>query len=154
MRADLNRPRILLVPNSHLCGRIVLTCSVRRVNAGLAWVTPSIVDMHSHLGVDSAPELDGSENTNSIKGLTLPWLRSLDSIDTHDQAYKLSISGGVSTALILPGSANAIGGQAFVIKLRDTKERSPLARVLEPPYSLLNGTRVDPTVRPRWRHMK
>lgn len=52
------------------------------------------------------------------------------------------------------GSANAIGGQAFVIKLRDTKEKSPLARVLEAPYSLLNGTHVDPSIPPRWRHMK
>lgn len=78
----------------------------------------------------------------------------MDGIDTHDQAYESSISGGVSTSLILPGSADAIGGQAFVIKLRDTKEKSPLARVLEPPYSLVNGTNVDPSVPPRWRHMK
>ena len=38
-----------------------------------------------------------------------PWLRSLDSLNTHDEAYELSISGGVTTANVLPGSANAIG---------------------------------------------
>jgi hypothetical protein len=81
-------------------------------------------------------------------------LRSLDGIDTHDQAYPLSVSGGVSTSLILPGSANAIGGQAFVIKLRPTKEGSTLSRVLEPPYNLLNGSSVDPSAPLRWRHMK
>ncbi|KAF8305035.1 hypothetical protein DL93DRAFT_2233252 [Clavulina sp. PMI_390] len=127
---------------------------IRRMNAQLAWVSPAIVDMHSHLGVGPVPDLKGARDTNSRKGLTLPWLRSLDGIDTHDQAYALSISGGVATSLILPGSADAIGGQAFVIKLRETKERTPLSRVLEPPYSLLNGTRVDPSIPPRWRHMK
>ena len=65
--------------------------------------------MHSHLGVDSVPELDGASDTNSLKGVTQPWLRSLDGLNTHDDAYELSIAGGVTTALILPGSANAIG---------------------------------------------
>ncbi|KAF8897047.1 hypothetical protein CPB84DRAFT_1836987 [Gymnopilus junonius] len=73
-----------------------------------AWITPGIVDMHSHLGVDSVPELRGSGDTNSLKGLVLPWLRSLDGLNTHDEAYRLSISGGVTTANVLPGSADAI----------------------------------------------
>ena len=69
----------------------------------------SIVDLHSHLGVDSSPSLQGASDTNSLKGLVLPWLRSLDGINTHDDAYMLSISGGVTTANVLPGSADAIG---------------------------------------------
>lgn len=59
--------------------------------------------MHSHLGVDSVPELDGAADTNSMKGITQPWLRSIDALNTHDEAYRLSISGGVTTANILPG---------------------------------------------------
>jgi hypothetical protein len=39
----------------------------------------------------------------------LPWMRSLDGLNTHDEAYKLSISGGVTTVNVLPGSADAIG---------------------------------------------
>ena len=46
-----------------------------------------------------------------------------------------------------------IGGQAFVIKLRPTEERSPSSMLLEPPYTI-NDTRVDPTLPPRWRQMK
>ncbi|KAJ7698620.1 carbohydrate esterase family 9 protein [Mycena rosella] len=123
------------------------------LDAAGAWVSPGLVDLHSHLGVDSAPELRGAADTNSIKGLVLPWLRSLDGLNTHDDAYQLSISGGVTTANVLPGSADAIGGQAFVIKLRPTAERSSSAMLLEPPFSL-NGTFVDPFQRPRWRQMK
>lgn len=103
--------------------------------------------------MDSVPELKGSDDTNSRKGLTLPWLRSLDGLNTHDDAYRLSISGGVTTANVLPGSANAIGGQAFTIKLRSTVERSSSAMVLEPPHGL-NGSVLDPSQPPRWRQMK
>ncbi|KAK7059701.1 carbohydrate esterase family 9 protein [Favolaschia claudopus] len=123
------------------------------VDAAGAWVSPGIVDLHSHLGVDSAPALNGASDTNSLKGLTLPWLRSLDGLNTHDDAYRLSTSGGVTTANVLPGSADAIGGQAFVIKLRPTMERSSSAMLLEPPFSL-NGTHTDKFQRPRWRQMK
>lgn len=65
--------------------------------------------MHSHLGVDSSPFLNGASDTNSLKGLVLPWLRSLDGLNTHDDAYRLSVSGGVTTSVVLPGSADAIG---------------------------------------------
>lgn len=65
--------------------------------------------MHSHLGVDSVPELEGASDTNSLKGLILPWMRSLDGLNTHDDAYALSIAGGLTTANVLPGSADAIG---------------------------------------------
>ncbi|KAJ7054512.1 carbohydrate esterase family 9 protein [Mycena amicta] len=133
----------------------VRTLNVETVvlDAAGAWVSPGVVDLHSHIGVDSAPALEGASDTNSIKGLVLPWLRSLDGLNTHDDAYKLSISGGVTTVNVLPGSADAIGGQAFVIKLRSTKERSSTALLLEPPFTL-NGTFVDPFQRPRWRQMK
>ena len=70
-----------------------------------------------------------------------------------DDGFKLSVAGGVTTALVLPGSANAIGGQAFPIKLRPTAERSPSSMVLEPPHSL-NGSEIQYTGPPRWRHMK
>ena len=53
--------------------------------------------------------LTGSDDTNSVKAPILPWLRSLDGLNTHDDSYELARSGGVTTAQILPGSANNIG---------------------------------------------
>ena len=67
------------------------------------------MDPHSHLGDGSSPALDGAVDDNSLKGTIQPWLRSLDGLNTHDDSYALSIAGGVTTALVLPGSANAIG---------------------------------------------
>ncbi|KAJ6551858.1 composite domain of metallo-dependent hydrolase [Mycena capillaripes] len=115
------------------------------------WVSPGIVDAHSHLGVGSSPRLSGAMDSNSHKAPILPWLRSIDGLNTHDLAYRFSISGGVTTAQIVPGSANNIGGQSFLIKLRPTAERSTSSMLLEPPHTLfLNGS----DGRPRWRHMK
>ncbi|KAE9387106.1 hypothetical protein BT96DRAFT_1025981 [Gymnopus androsaceus JB14] len=125
--------------------------SVVEANGG--WVSPGIVDLHSHLGDMSSPRLSGSDDTNSRKGLVQPWLRSLDALNTHDDAYRLSISGGVTTAVILPGSANAIGGQAFVIKLRPTEERSPSSMLLEPPFNF-SGSGIEEVYPPRWRQLK
>ncbi|KAG6841877.1 hypothetical protein C0991_005607 [Blastosporella zonata] len=76
-----------------------------------AWVTPGIVDIHSHLGDAPSPALDGAEDDNSLHGTIQPWLRSVDGLNTHDDSYPLSIAGGVTTALILPGSSNAIGAR-------------------------------------------
>ncbi|KAH9948084.1 hypothetical protein B0H21DRAFT_848524 [Amylocystis lapponica] len=123
------------------------------IDAKGAWVTPGLVDMHSHLGAMSSPLLNGADDVNSEKGPIVPWLRSLDALNTHDEGYEHSMAGGVTTSLILPGSGNAIGGQAFVIKLRPTQERSPSAMLLEPPFGF-NGSDVDSGTPPRWRHMK
>ena len=65
--------------------------------------------MHSHLGDASSPGLEGADDVNSNKGPIVPWMRSLDGLNTHDDTFRLTVSGGVTTSLILPGSANAIG---------------------------------------------
>ncbi|KAL7413707.1 hypothetical protein BDY24DRAFT_340073 [Mrakia frigida] len=121
---------------------------VDKIDVGGKWVTPGIVDLHSHIGVGAAPGMRGNADTNSIKAPILPWLRSIDGFNTHDQALNNTILGGVTTMLVLPGSANNIGGQAFVFKPRKTSGNSPSEMILEPPFE--DGKRVGG----RWRHMK
>ncbi|KAF9450406.1 carbohydrate esterase family 9 protein [Macrolepiota fuliginosa MF-IS2] len=123
------------------------------IDAKGAWITPGLVDVHSHIGDFSLPVLEGSNDGNSLHGIVQPWLRSLDGLNTHDETYPLSLAGGVTASLVLPGSADAIGGQAFVIKLRETSEKSPSSMLVEPPYQI-NDTFPDPNLPFRWRHMK
>ncbi|KAJ7452267.1 carbohydrate esterase family 9 protein [Mycena latifolia] len=130
---------------------LTLRPDLQVIDVGGKWISPGIVDAHSHLGVYSAPALNGASDGNSIKAPILPWLRSIDGLNTHDDAYKLAIAGGVTTAQILPGSANNIGGQAFLAKLRPTAERSASAMILEPPLTLALNTS---DTRPKYRHMK
>ncbi|KAH9484599.1 hypothetical protein JR316_0004081 [Psilocybe cubensis] len=125
---------------------------IRVLDVGGKWITPGLVDLHSHIGVYSSPELSGASDGNSLKAPILPWLRSIDGLNTHDESYQLAMAGGVTTAQILPGSANNIGGQAFVIKLRPTEERSATSKVLEPPLSLTHSPNGTDYI--RWRHMK
>lgn len=61
----------------------------------------------------SANVIVGASDGNSRKAPILPWLRSIDGLNTHDESYELAMSGGVTTAQILPGSANNIG-QCFL----------------------------------------
>jgi len=136
----------------------------------LKYLARRIVDLHSHMGVGSSPLLEGAEDVNSHHGPIVSWLRSIDGINTHDAAYELAAAGGVTASLILPGSANAIGqcltnlsrpvplnsfvgGEAYVIKPRQTKERSPTSLLVEPPFGL-NSSDINYDIPPRWRHLK
>ncbi|KAJ1304899.1 hypothetical protein OPQ81_006033 [Rhizoctonia solani] len=125
-------------------------------NVQRAWVTPAIFDLHSHVGDSSIPAFKGSEDDNSFKGPVLPFLRSLDAINTHDEAFRLFRAGGVATSLVLPGSGGNIGGQGFVIKLgKEAVRKGPSAMVLEPPSGLFvprNESREEGES--GWRHTK
>ena len=79
------------------------------IDAKGAWITPGLIDIRSHHGILSFPQLSGASDAGSSRGTVQPWLRSIDALNTHDDAYVLSIAGGTTTALVLPASTNAIG---------------------------------------------
>lgn len=81
------------------------------------WITPGIVDMHSHAGVDALPEFWGDEDTNEISDPITSQVRVIDALNPSDPMFRRIMSGGVTTSLILPGSANLIGGEAYAIKM-------------------------------------
>ena len=128
--------------------------SVEAIELHGAWVTPGIVDLHSHLAVDPSPSLRGSADTNSFKSPILPWLRSLDGFNTHDDAFNLSISGGITTMLVLPGSAGNMGGQAFVFKPRWTHENTPQSMQVDPPFVISDQGNGSWARTGTWRHIK
>jgi len=81
------------------------------------FVTPGIIDTHSHLGVYAAPgtaaESDGNEATNPVTAEV--WAEH--SIWPHDPQIPLAIAGGVTVMQVLPGSANLIGGRSATVRL-------------------------------------
>jgi imidazolonepropionase-like amidohydrolase len=81
------------------------------------WVTPGIIDTHSHLGVYAAPgtqaESDGNEATNPVTAEV--WAEH--SFWPQDPDIPLAIAGGITTLQALPGSANLVGGRSAVLKL-------------------------------------
>ncbi|OJD40452.1 carbohydrate esterase family 9 protein [Diplodia corticola] len=79
-------------------------------------LTAGIIDMHSHAGVNPLPQLRGNEDTNEMSADITPYVRSIDGLDPLDHQIQVIKSGGVTTSLVLPGSGNNIGGEAFVVK--------------------------------------
>lgn len=79
-------------------------------------LTSGIVDMHSHAGVGSLPGLWGNSDVNEMSDNITPWARSIDGIFPLDPQIQVIKSGGVTTSLILPGSGNNMGGEAYMIK--------------------------------------
>lgn len=79
-------------------------------------LTSGIVDMHSHAGVYPLPILDGYSDGNEMSDNITPWARVIDGLYPLDPQIQVIKSGGVTTSLILPGSENNIGGEAYVIK--------------------------------------
>jgi imidazolonepropionase-like amidohydrolase len=81
------------------------------------WVTPGIVDTHSHLGVYAAPGLnalsDGNEATNPVTAQV--WAEH--SVWPQDPQFPRNLMGGITTLQVLPGSANLIGGRSVVLKV-------------------------------------
>ena len=57
----------------------------------------------------------GATDVNSPNGPILPWLRSVDGLNTHDDAYELAMAGGVTSAQVLPGSRNVIGRGIYTV---------------------------------------
>ena len=80
------------------------------------FVTPGIIDNHSHMGVYPAPGVstssDGHEATNPVTAEV--WAEH--SVWTQDPQYKLALAGGITTFHVLPGSANLFGGRGVTLK--------------------------------------
>ncbi|MBE3041067.1 hypothetical protein IMZ48_00455, partial [Candidatus Bathyarchaeota archaeon] len=85
-------------------------------NANGRPLTSGVIDMHSHAGVHSLPTLHGNEDVSELSSNITPYVRSIDGIQPLDPQLQVIKSGGVTTSLILPGSSNNIGGEAFAIK--------------------------------------
>lgn len=79
-------------------------------------LTSGIIDMHSHAGVHPLPTIRTNDDTSELSADITPYVRIIDAIQPTDHQLQVIKSGGVTTSLILPGSGNNIGGEAFVIK--------------------------------------
>ena len=83
-----------------------------------AVIIPGLVDTHSHIGIWSRPSVPANVDGNESTGPVQPALRALDAINANDPGIRMAVAGGVTTANIMPGSGNVIGGQTLYVKLR------------------------------------
>lgn len=80
-------------------------------------ITPGVIDSHSHMGVYPAPGLHGHEDGNEAVAPNTAWARAEDAYWPQDPQIDRARAGGVTTAQILPGSANLFGGRSVTVRL-------------------------------------
>jgi imidazolonepropionase-like amidohydrolase len=88
-----------------------------RVDARGKWVTPGVIDVHSHLGDYPSPAVEAHSDGNEATGPVKPEVWAEHSVWPQDPGFTRALAnGGVTTLEILPGSANLFGGRSVVLK--------------------------------------
>jgi imidazolonepropionase-like amidohydrolase len=81
------------------------------------WVTPGIIDVHSHLGDYPSPGVEGNSDGNEATSPVRSEVWAEHSVWPQDPGFSRAlVNGGVTTLQILPGSANLFGGRSVVLK--------------------------------------
>jgi len=86
------------------------------VDASGQWVLPGFIEAHGHIGVWEESEGWAGQDTNEMTDPNGARLRALDAINPAEMGFADALSGGVTTVVVLPGSANPIGGQTAALK--------------------------------------
>ena len=80
------------------------------------YITPGIIDVHSHMGVYPNPAIPSHEDGNEIVAPATAKVWAEHSVWPQDPNFEKAIAGGVTTVQILPGSANLFGGRGVTLK--------------------------------------
>jgi imidazolonepropionase-like amidohydrolase len=88
-----------------------------RIDAAGKWVTPGIIDIHSHLGDYPSPSVEAHQDGNEVTGPVRAEVWAEHSVWPQDPGFSRAlVNGGVTTLHILPGSANLFGGRGTTMK--------------------------------------
>lgn len=79
-------------------------------------VMPGLIDAHCHVGIAEEIYREEGADANEITDPVTPHLRAIDAINPADLAFGDALSGGVTTVVTGPGSANIIGGEMAALK--------------------------------------
>lgn len=86
------------------------------IDAAGKWVTPGIIDNHSHLGVYASPGVGAHSDGNEVTGPVTAEVWAEHGIWPQDPGFTRALAAGVTSMQILPGSANLFGGRGVTLK--------------------------------------
>lgn len=86
------------------------------IDAQGRWVTPGLIDVHSHLGVYASPGIKAHSDGNEATAPVTAQVWAEHSVWPQDPGFNRARAGGVTAMLILPGSANLVGGRGVTLK--------------------------------------
>ncbi|HWT13614.1 MAG TPA: amidohydrolase [Allosphingosinicella sp.] len=88
-----------------------------RIDGTGRWVTPGVIDVHSHLGDYPSPGVEAHSDGNEVTGPVRPEVWAEHSVWPQDPGFSRALAnGGVTTLQVLPGSANLFGGRAVTLR--------------------------------------
>ena len=97
--------------------QLAVPAGYKRVDGTGKFVTPGVIDIHSHLGVYASPAVQAHSDGNEATAPTTPQVWAEHSVWPQDPGFSRALTnGGVTSLQILPGSANLIGGRSVVLK--------------------------------------
>ena len=99
-------------------GEVAIPEGAEVLNLEGKFVIPGLVDTHSHIGIFPKPSIEANADGNETSGPVQSGIRALDAIWPDDPGIRMALTGGVTTANIMPGSGNVIGGRTLYVKLR------------------------------------
>jgi imidazolonepropionase-like amidohydrolase len=88
----------------------------RLIDATGRWVTPGLIDPHSHLGVFPTPLLPTTMDLNEKSGNNTAQVSAGDAIWPQDPGFEMARAGGITSLAILPGSSNMFGGRGVTVR--------------------------------------
>lgn len=86
------------------------------IDAKGKWITPGLVDVHSHLGVYPNPGVESHQDGNEMTEPVTAEVWSEHSVWPQDPGMHTARAGGITTLQILPGSGNLIGGRGVTLR--------------------------------------
>ena len=86
------------------------------IDATGLWITPGLIDVHSHLGVYPSPGVAAHSDGNEATAPVTAEVWAEHSIWPQDPGFTRALAGGVTAMQILPGSANLFGGRGVTLK--------------------------------------
>ena len=89
---------------------------VNTIDASDRWVTPGLIDVHSHLGVYASPGVKAHSDGNEMTNPATPNVWAEHSVWPQDPGFSRALAGGITSLQALPGSGNLIGGRGVTLK--------------------------------------
>lgn len=111
---------VVVIENGKIAGvggaDVAVPSGATVINARGKWVTPGVIDVHSHLGDYPSPQTDSTSDGNEATAPNTSQVWAEHSVWPQDAGFTRALAGGITTLQVLPGSANLFGGRSAILK--------------------------------------